>query len=151
MAGSAPAMLASKETVMSRLAELGIAKRLGLIVAAGVAALTGLAVISIDGQDVVAKDAQKALTMEACLGALNHLDTRQSELKTDAYRAALGQDVAGDVTDDVQSSAEAADAVAGCGLPSGMAATFGTNRADFTAFSAFITDFASSAANNATS
>jgi hypothetical protein len=46
----ASAMLASEETQMSRLAELGIAKRLGLIVLTGVVALATLAVIALLGQ-----------------------------------------------------------------------------------------------------
>src|SRR5919107_29268 len=46
---SAPAMLASEETWMSRLAELGIAKRLALIVVAGIVALAALAAISFVG------------------------------------------------------------------------------------------------------
>jgi methyl-accepting chemotaxis protein len=131
---------------MSRLAELGIAKRLALIVAAAVVALVALAVISVLGQRRVADQAERARSLEACLGALNHLDTRQSELKVDAYRAALGQDVADDISDDVQSSTDAADAVSGCGLPEPMAGTFTGNRADFTSFSAFIVDFGKAAA-----
>lgn len=45
---------------MSRLAEMGIAKRLGLIVQ----------------------------RLEAGMAAVNHLNTRRSELKADAYRSA---------------------------------------------------------------
>jgi hypothetical protein len=56
----ASAMLAAEETQMSRLAEMGIAKRLGLIVQ----------------------------RLEAGMAAVNHLNTRRSELKADAYRSA---------------------------------------------------------------
>jgi methyl-accepting chemotaxis protein len=131
---------------MSRLAELGIAKRLGLIVVAGVVALLAVAVITLIGQQNLARQSNVVRTLESGLAALNHLDTRQSELKVDAYRSALGQDVTGDAADDVQSSTEAADAVADAGLPSDLAATFAGNRPDFVAFSAFITDFVKSAA-----
>ncbi len=130
---------------MSRLAELGIARRLGLMVTAAVVAVVALAVISIWGQHALQAQAETVRRLEAGRAALNHLDTRQSELKVDAYRAALGQDVASDVSDDVQSSTEAADAVAASGLPADSAATFAANRADFVAFSQFITQFAQAA------
>jgi methyl-accepting chemotaxis protein len=139
---------ASEESFMSRLAELGIAKRIALMVVAAVIALAALAVISMLGQHQLAQQAENTRKLEAGLAALNHLDTRQSELKVDAYRAALGQDVAADVTDDVQSSTEAADAVVAAGLPAKMAATFAGDRPDFVAFSQFITDFAKDAATS---
>jgi methyl-accepting chemotaxis protein len=139
-------MLALEENDVARLANLGIAKRLALLVFAGALALGTVTTIALVGQRDLARQAEVERRLEAGLAALNHLDTRQSELKVDAYRAALGQDVASDVTDDVQSATEAADAVTAAGLPSAMAATFATNRADFTSFSAFITDFAKAAA-----
>jgi methyl-accepting chemotaxis protein len=139
-------MFAPEEQQMSRLAELGIAKRLTAIVVAAVIALAALAVISVLGQRDLAREAESTRSLGAGLAALNHLDTRQSELKVDAYRAALGQDVAGDVAEDVQSSTEAADAVMAAGLPAEMTATFVTHRPDFVSFSQFITDFAAAAA-----
>src|SRR5689334_25353256 len=105
---SAPAMVAFKETYMSRLAELGIAKRLSLIVLSGVIALAALAAITFLGQRELVDQADNVQRLESGMAALNHLDTRQSELKVDAYRSALGQDVSGDVTDDVASATEAA-------------------------------------------
>jgi methyl-accepting chemotaxis protein len=142
---NASQMLAAEETHVARFAELGIAKRLTLMVATGVVALAAVMTISLVGQHRLNAQAENVRRLEAGLAALNHLDTRQSELKVDAYRAALGQDTSSDTSDDVQSSVDAADAVAAVGLPSAMAATFATNRADFTSFSAFITDFVTSA------
>jgi methyl-accepting chemotaxis protein len=136
---------------MSRLAELGIAKRLGLIVAAGVVALLALAVITLVGQRNLEQQAETVRRLEASRAALNHLDTRQSELKVDAYRSALGQDLAGELVDDVQSSTDAADVVADAGLPPDMAASFAASRPDFVAFSAFITDFVKAANANTAS
>jgi methyl-accepting chemotaxis protein len=89
---------------MSRLAELGVAKRLSLIVLAGVVALIAVGVISMVGQRHLNDEAEHSRSLAAGLAALNHLDTRQSELKVDAYRAALGQDVSSDVADDVVSA-----------------------------------------------
>jgi len=127
------------------LAELGIAKRLALMVSTGALALAAVTAIALIGQRSLTRQAETLRGLEEGLAAINHLDTRQSELKVDAYRAGLGQDVTGDVADDVVSSAEAADAVAASGLPSAMLATFAANRADFTTFSEFITQFAKDA------
>ena len=130
---------------MSRLAELGIARRLGAIVLGGIVALAALAVITVVSQGRLDRQADTTTSLNAGLAALNHLDTRQSELKVDAYRAALGQDVSGDTKDDVQSSTEAADAVEAAGLPDEFAKTFAANRPDFVAFSDFITGFVADA------
>ena len=130
---------------MSRLAELGIARRLGIMVLGGVVALLALAAITLVGQRSLERDAESMRRLEGGIAALNHLDIWQSELKVDAYRAALGQDVTGDTADDVRSSVLAADAVMVAGLPPDLVAGFAANRGDFTSFNAFITDFVTSA------
>jgi methyl-accepting chemotaxis protein len=136
---------------MSRLAELGIAKRLTLIVGTGAVALAAMASIALSGQGRLADQGWAVSHLQSGLAALNHLNTRQSELKVDAYRSALGHDVTQDVIDDVQSSTEAADAVEAAGLPADMAATFAADRPDFVDFSAFITDFTTAAKADPTS
>ena len=126
---------------MSRLMEMGIAKRLVLIVTAGVLGIAGLWTIAVVGEAKVVTQADVVRELEAGLGALNHLDTRQSELKVDAYRAALGQDVTQDVVDDVASATEAADAVEATGMPADLAQEFAGIRPDVNDFGTFITDF----------
>ncbi|BBH68967.1 hypothetical protein ACTI_56520 [Actinoplanes sp. OR16] len=126
---------------MRGLQNIGTAKRLGAIVATGAIALTAMATITLTGQDSLADQAEEIRSLEAGLAALNHLNNRQSELKVDAYRAALGHDVSGDATDDVQSSVEAADAVVSSGLPADIVAEFNGYRTDFDAFNTFITEF----------
>ncbi|WP_250028040.1 methyl-accepting chemotaxis protein [Paractinoplanes maris] len=126
---------------MSRLAQLGIAKRLGLIVLVGALLLGVQAGITLLGQNRLNEQADHLSRLQTGLAALNHLDTRQSELKFDAGRAALGQDVSQDVVDDVQSATEAADAVVAAGLPDDLAATFAQSRQDFVDFGTFISDF----------
>ncbi len=130
---------------MSRLAELGIAKRLAMIVVVGAVMLAGLAAITLTGQNRLAEQGLTVSRLQAGLAALNHLDTRQSELKVDAYRSALGQDVTGDVKDDVVSATEAADAVVTAGLPDDILSTFTQNRQDFVDFGTFISDFVTAA------
>ncbi|GAA3930419.1 hypothetical protein GCM10022629_44220 [Amorphoplanes auranticolor] len=121
--------------------EMGIAKRLTLIVLVGVLALVALATITVQGQNRVVTQSDEVRTLEVCLAALNHLDTRQSELKVDAYRSALKHDVTQDVADDVTSATEAADGVEGCGLTGALAAEFGTIRPDVNEFGTFISGF----------
>src|SRR3712207_2438054 len=134
-------MLSRKESKVFRFAELGIAKRLGLIVLSGVLALLTLAVAAQIGQRNLTAQAENVRNLEAGMAALNHLDTRQSELKVDAYLSALGQDVSGDVADDVQSATDAADAMEAVDMPAGLHAEFATVRPDVDAFGAFIRDF----------
>ena len=126
---------------MSRLMEMGIAKRLMLIVLVGVLALAAQAIITIQGQTRLVGQSDQVRALEVCLGALNHLDTRQSELKVDAYRSALKHDVTQDVIDDVVSATEAADAVESCGLTGALAAEFGTIRPNVNGFGTFISGY----------
>ena len=76
---------------MHALRNIGIAKRLVLIVITGALALAALALIAGISQDRLMTKAYEVARLQAGLAALNHLDTRQSELKVDAYRAALGR------------------------------------------------------------
>ncbi|WP_067508818.1 methyl-accepting chemotaxis protein [Actinoplanes sp. TFC3] len=126
---------------MSRLMQLGVGKRLGLIVVCGVLGLLALAIGSAVSQHRLVDQADRVRNLEIGLGALNHLDTRQSELKVDGYRAALGQDVTQDVADDVVSATEAAEAVEAAGLPSDLMAEFATIRPNVDAFGTFMSDF----------
>jgi methyl-accepting chemotaxis protein len=123
------------------LQNIGTAKRLGAIVATGAVALGSLAAITLTSQSTLSTQAEQMRSLEACLAAMNHLNNRQSELKVDAYRSALGHDVSQDVIDDVQSSVEAADKIVACGLPSAMLQEFQSYRPDFQDFNVFITDF----------
>ena len=133
---------------MSRLAELGVAKRLSLIVASGVVALGALTVISTVSQGQLTDQAESVRRLESALAALNHLDTRQSELKVDMYRQLLGQDMSGDVADDVISAAEAAQAVQDAGLPARIQPMFDDLKPDVVSFGAFAGDFVKQAATD---
>ncbi|AEV83392.1 methyl-accepting chemotaxis protein [Actinoplanes sp. SE50] len=126
---------------MLGLENIGLAKRLGIIVATGAVALGGIGTIALIGQESVASKANEVSRLQCGLAALNHLNNRQSELKVDAYRAAGGADVSQDVKDDVQSSSEALDAVSGCDLPSSIAGQVNGYRGDFDDFNTFISDF----------
>ncbi|GAA4945480.1 methyl-accepting chemotaxis protein [Actinoplanes utahensis] len=126
---------------MRGLQNIGTAKRLGAIVATGAVALGAMATITLIGQSSIRDQAEEMRALEACRAAINHLNNRQSELKVDAYRSALGHDVSGDAVDDVQSSVDAADAIVACGLPTALLQEFQSSRPDFEDFNTFITDF----------
>ncbi|MBW6434652.1 methyl-accepting chemotaxis protein [Actinoplanes hulinensis] len=138
----------SREGSVRGLHDIGIAKRLGVIVTTGAVALGAMATVTLAGQSALASQAEETRGLEACLAAINHLNNRQSELKVDAYRAALGHDVSGDVVDDVESSTSAADAVGACGLPTAVLQEFQSHRADFADFNTFITGFVTAGAAN---
>jgi methyl-accepting chemotaxis protein len=133
---------------MRGLQNIGTAKRLGVIVATGAVALGGMAAITLTSQSTLSTQAEEMRSLEACLAAINHLNNRQSELKVDAYRAALGQDVNQDAIDDVDSSKNAANKVEACGLPAAMLQEFKGYRPDFDAFNIFITKFVSDGVAN---
>jgi methyl-accepting chemotaxis protein len=126
---------------MSRLAEMGVAKRLALIVLTAALAIGGVLIVGVLGQNDLTNRADTLRRLESGVAALNHLDTRESELKSDAYRAALGDDTAADVLEDVSSANDAVDAVESAGLPPGLAADFEAVKADVATFSTFISDF----------
>ena len=126
---------------MSGIAELGVAKRLAMIVVIGAVGFVALTVIGTVGQRGLAETAEQVRRLTAGQAALNHLDTRQSELKVDAYRSALGQDVSCDVVDDVASAEEAVDAVRAANLPADLAADFDAIRPDVAQSGTFISDF----------
>jgi methyl-accepting chemotaxis protein len=131
---------------MRGLRNWGVAKKLAAIVITGVFILVALAGVGLYGQHRLATEAQTISGLQAGLAALNHLDTRQSELKVDAYRAVNGEDTTKDAADDVQSATEAADAVVDSGLPAPLAAKFAGYRGDFKAFGEFIQTFVKDAA-----
>lgn len=134
---------------MSRLAELGVAKRLALIVFVGALAVGANTTIGLLGQKSLAEKAAELRALEAAQVAIHHLETRQAELKSDAYRAALGQEVAGDVVNNVAGLRQAAEAVTATALPADLAGTFAGVRPDVDAFGTFITTFVQAAGQDA--
>src|SRR3546814_376904 len=107
------------QRLFSRFADLPMAAKLALL--SGVAVLASL-LIAYGGRTGLA-DLKSASDTEVELSraraSLHHLDTRNSELKVDAYRA-LSDDpeaVAGDVVDDVATVDEVLATLAGLELP----------------------------------
>src|SRR5690349_2043594 len=95
---------------MPRLADLSVAQRLSSIVVTGVLVAGALTGIGLWSQHELSVKQVSLTALTLTKAALNHLDTREAELKVDAYRAANGDDVTGDAADDVISANEALEA-----------------------------------------
>ncbi len=130
---------------MPRLADLSVARRLSSIVVTGVLVAGAATGIGIWSQEQLTDQSETLRAYTATKAALNHLDTRESELKVDAYRAANGEDTTGDAVDDVASAREAFEAAARYELPGTLDQQIDQLGASVTAFSAFVTTFVADA------
>jgi methyl-accepting chemotaxis protein len=129
---------------MARLSDISVAKRLGFMVAAGALTLGGVALLGITSQQRMSDEAERLRTLEAARAALNHLDTREAELKVDAFRAVIGVDVADVLTEaqeDVGTVTEAVAAFDELDLPQDIRTQFEGVRPDVDGFSDFIVEF----------
>jgi methyl-accepting chemotaxis protein len=126
---------------MVRLADVGIAKRLSSIVVVGMLVTTVVAGIGVWSQGRLFAAAETLRAYTATKAALNHLDTRESELKVDAYRATHGDDTTGDAADDVDSANEALAAASAFDLPGSIDEQIDALAPDVEAFNNFVTTF----------
>ena len=133
---------------MPRLADLSVAKRLSSIVVTGVLVAGAVTGIGMWSQDQLTEQAETLRAYTATKAALNHLDTRESELKVDAYRAANGDDTTGDAVDDVASAGEAFAAAAQYDLAGSIDEQIDDLGTSVMAFSAFVTTFVGDAKDN---
>jgi methyl-accepting chemotaxis protein len=128
-----------------RLADLSVAQRLSSIVVTGVLVVGTVAGIGIRSQEQLADRSETLRTYTATKAALNHLDTRESELKVDAYRAANGDDTTADAADDVASAREAFEAASQYDLPGTLDEQIDDLGTSVAAFSTFVTTFVADA------
>jgi methyl-accepting chemotaxis protein len=135
----------AREWNVPRLADLSVAQRLSSIVVTGVLVAGVVTGIGMWSQDQLTRQAETLRAYTATQAALNHLDTRESELKVDAYRAAHGDDTTGDVTDDVASAREAFEKASQFDLPGAVDDQIDDLGTSVTAFSTFIATFVSDA------
>ncbi|HEV7900011.1 MAG TPA: methyl-accepting chemotaxis protein [Planosporangium sp.] len=136
---------------MARLADLSVARRLSLLVVTGALTAAGVAGVGMYAPSRLAGQAELVRTLEAANAALNHLDTRESELKVDAYRALSETDlskVAGEAKDDGEAAAEAVAALDALALPADVRTQFDAVKPDVRTFSDFIVSFVADAQRN---
>jgi methyl-accepting chemotaxis protein len=93
---------------MSRLAELGIAKRLGLMVLGGVIALVALAIIAVTGQRTLEQQADDRASARGRPRCDQPLDTQAERAEGGRVPGGPRPGRARDTADDVQASTEAA-------------------------------------------
>ncbi|MEU4626794.1 methyl-accepting chemotaxis protein [Actinoplanes sp. NPDC023801] len=130
---------------MPRLADLSVAQRLSSIVVTGVLVAVALTGIGLWSQEQLSAKQESLNNYTLTKAALNHLDTREAELKVDAYRAAHGDDVTGDAADDVESANDAL-AAAGAQEVGDIDERIKALSDKVEAFNVFVTRFVSDAA-----
>jgi methyl-accepting chemotaxis protein len=130
---------------MPRLSNVSVSKRLSIIIATGVVAIAVVTGIGMWSQEQLTSHADTLRSFTATKAALNHLDTRESELKVDAYRAAHGDDSTGDAADDVTSATEALNAASAFDLPGDIDTQIDDLAQSVTAFSTFVSAFVTDA------
>ncbi|GAA3138925.1 hypothetical protein GCM10010466_32540 [Planomonospora alba] len=138
---------------MIRLSDLGVAKRLGLIVAVGMLSLGTVSTIGIVSQNRLSDQAELVSALNTATGMLNHLDTREAELKVDAYLAVIGDDVdelATEVPEDVETVNEAVARFDALTLPADLEAKFEEVRRNVEPMNRFILDFVAQAQSDPT-
>ncbi|WP_030177207.1 methyl-accepting chemotaxis protein [Spirillospora albida] len=130
------------------MADLTVTQRLVLIFIAAAMTVGAVVGLSVYTQGSLTDEAERLRTLEQAKAVLNHLDTREAELKVDAYRSVLEadlSDVAKDLPDDVASVTDAVAALDALHLPASLQARFDEVRPDIEGFSAFVTAFVADA------
>ncbi|GAA0817758.1 methyl-accepting chemotaxis protein [Spirilliplanes yamanashiensis] len=133
---------------MPRMADLSVAKRLSLLVGAALLTLALTVIGGVTATAMITEQAGELQRLAQLNGALNHLDTRESELKSDAFRSLLGEDMRGDTADDVASVREAVADVEAV-LPADLTDDFAAVSDDVDGFSTFVSGLVSGGASGA--
>ncbi|MBG0813462.1 methyl-accepting chemotaxis protein [Planomonospora sp. ID82291] len=132
----------------ARVANLSVTQRLALIFSAGAMTVGSVVGIGVYSQSQLIGDADRLRTMEHAKAVLNHLDTREAELKVDAYRAIsepdLG-DVRADLPEDVASVEQAVADLDALALPEQVRERLDAVRPDIEDFNAFVSAFVADA------
>jgi hypothetical protein len=129
---------------MAVFADLGIVQKIGLLCAAGVVVSVATGTTGVFAQLKLSDQAETVRGLEAASGTLHHLDTRESELTVDAYRALAETDVAAIIADlpgDLDSVTETLAALDAITLPAEIRVDLDAVKPDAIAFSDFIDTF----------
>nr|BFE65942.1 hypothetical protein GCM10020063_104680 [Dactylosporangium thailandense] len=129
---------------MAVFANLGIARKIGILCAAGVLVSAAAGTVGLLAQRELSQQADTVHTLDIASSLLHHLDTRESELKVDAYRAIAEADIAailGDLPDDQSSVTDTLDKLDALELPADVDAALAAIKTDALAFNDFIGTF----------
>jgi methyl-accepting chemotaxis protein len=119
-----------------------------MIFATAAVTVAGIVGVSTYTQAELVEHAERLRTLERAQATLNHLDTREAELKVDAYRAVIEPDLAGiaaELPDDLASVSDTVAAFDALDVPAGIRMRFDGVRPDIEQFSAFVAAFVADA------
>ena len=136
---------------MSVFANIGIVQKIGLLFAAGVVVSAVTGTTGIVAQVKLSDQARIVRNLQEASGLMHHLDTREAELKVDAYRALAEKDVAAiiaDLPDDLSSVTDTIAELDQLDLPDAIRRAVDDIKADALAFNTFIDTFVRDAAKD---
>jgi methyl-accepting chemotaxis protein len=136
------------------LANVSVSRKVAALAAAGVIAAVAVAGVNSWSQNRAHKLGEQANALDRVKAALNHLHTRESELKVSAYRAVIEADVQAiidELAEDAVTVDEAVAAVEALDLPAGIRADFEAVKPDIANFTTFVRQFVADAARGQSS
>ncbi|MFG1923518.1 methyl-accepting chemotaxis protein [Cryptosporangium sp. NPDC048952] len=129
-----------------------MAVKLSVLIVVGVACALAVGAIGLRSQAQLTDQSEQIRSLEVAKAALNHVDTRNAELKVDGYRSLIETDdpasVKKDTTDDAASIDEAVAAVNDAGLPANLQAQFDAIGPDLKTFTTTVTTLVTTAGTN---
>ncbi len=129
---------------MGVFANIGIVQKIGLLCAAGVVVSAATGTTGIVAQVKLTDQARIVRDLQQASGLMHHLDTREAELKVDAYRALAEEDIApiiADLPDDLASVTDTIAELDQIDLPDAIQQQVDDIKADALAFNTFIETF----------
>lgn len=123
------------------MSKLGVGARLGVLVATAVVVILALVATMLIGQITLVKGANDMRDIQRAKSLLNHLDTREAELKVDAYRSVIekgNDDIAKDLPGDLASVTDTLTELRGLTLPTDAATKLEEVERDVFAFNSFV-------------
>ncbi|WP_433049902.1 methyl-accepting chemotaxis protein [Dactylosporangium sp. CS-033363] len=129
---------------MAVFANVGIASKIGILCAAGILVSAATGTAGLIAQHRLSDQAEAVHVLDVASSRLHHLDTRESELKVDAYRALAEQDIAAildDLPGDLASVTDTIDELDALELPADVRSDLDGIKTDALAFNDFISTF----------
>jgi methyl-accepting chemotaxis protein len=129
---------------MAVFANLSIVQKIGVLCTAGVVVSVATGTTGVVAQLKLGDQATLVRNLQAASALMHHLDTREAELKVDAYRALAEKDIASiisDLPDDLSSVTDTIAALDAIDLPQDIRTDIDGIKADALTFNSFIDTF----------
>ena len=131
---------------------LRMAVKLSVLIVVAVLCALAVGAIGLHSQNQLSDQADEVQSLEVAKAALNHVDTRNAELKVDGYRSLIETNdlasVQKDATDDAASIDEAVAAVNDAKLPADLQTQFEAIQPDLDTFKSTVTTLVTTAGTN---